>query len=379
MVLLEVNHEQLETFIDKHYQTNLSLFIWGTTGIGKSESMEKKARDIAKEHKREFIKWNSTTKKMKKEISEHPEKYFILMDIRLSQMDPSDLKGLPGMSDIQDTVDWKIPFWLYVATLPNAEGFLFFDEINLAPPSIQASAYQLILDRALGEVTISKGFSVFAAGNRVEDKANVYDLPKPLQNRFDHVTLKIPSVEDWTQWALDNNKDSRIISFINARPALLMPPIKTKSNDMAFPTPRTWGKNCNELIKGVSDIKQLEILASSCVGRGASMEFASFLKFQRKINLKEILDNPKSVTKIQELDLKYSLLSLVSEWYEKHNESKHLEKILQIANYIQPEFAILLLRFAKAKHQAKFKKQVPTLKTWKTIWNKYGKYFDLDA
>jgi len=377
MVLLEVNHKQLETFINKHYDTNLSLFIWGTTGIGKSESMEKKAADTAKEHKREFVKWNQTTKKEKKEISLHPEKYFVLMDIRLSQMDPSDLKGLPGMSDTGDTVDWKIPFWLYVATLENSEGFLFFDEINLAPPSIQASAYQLILDRALGEVTIAEGYSVFAAGNRIEDKANVYDLPKPLQNRFDHVTLKIPNIEDWTQWALDHNKDSRIVAFLNARPAMLMPPIKTKSNDMAFPTPRTWGKNCNRLIEGVKDIRQIEILASSCVGRGASMEFASFLKFQRQINLQEILDDPKSVTKITELDMKYSLLSLVAEWYDAHSQPKDLEKILQIANYIQAEFAILLLRFSKAKHQAKFKKQVPTLKTWKVIWNKYGKYFDL--
>ena len=377
MVLLEIDHKQLETFISKHYNTNLSLFIWGTTGIGKSESMEKKAADTAKEHKREFVKWNQTTKKEKKEISLHPEKYFVLMDIRLSQMDPSDLKGLPGMSDTGDTVDWKIPFWLYVATLENSEGFLFFDEINLAPPSIQASAYQLILDRALGEVTIAEGYSVFAAGNRIEDKANVYDLPKPLQNRFDHVTLKIPNIEDWTQWALDHNKDSRIVAFLNARPAMLMPPIKTKSNDMAFPTPRTWGKNCNRLIEGVKDIRQIEILASSCVGRGASMEFASFLKFQRQINLQEILDDPKSVTKITELDMKYSLLSLVAEWYDAHSQPKDLEKILQIANYIQAEFAILLLRFSKAKHQAKFKKQVPTLKTWKVIWNKYGKYFDL--
>jgi len=353
MVLLEINHEQLEKFIEIHYDTNLSLFVWGTTGIGKSESMDKKAQDIAKDHKREYVKWNATTKGMKKDIAEHPEKYFILMDIRLSQMDPSDLKGLPGMSDSGDTVDWKVPFWLHVATLKNAEGFLFFDEINLAPPSIQASAYQLILDRALGEVTIAEGVSVFAAGNRIEDKANVYDLPKPLQNRFDHVTLKIPSIEAWTEWALNNGKDTRIVAFLNARPAMLMPPIKTKSNDMAFPTPRTWGKNCNRLIQGTKDIRQIEMLAASCVGRGAAMEFASFLKFERKINLQEILDNPKSVSKIQELDMKYSLLSLVSEWYVSHSKPTDLEKILQVANHMESEFAILLLRFSKTKHEAK--------------------------
>ena len=377
MVLLEVDHKQLETFIEKNYETQLALFTWGTTGIGKSESMEKKARDIAEKHGRTFVKWNDTSKPENHEIAENPKKYFVLMDIRLSQMDPSDLKGLPALGEVQDTVDWKVPFWLYVATLPEAEGFLFFDEINLAPPSIQASAYQLILDRALGEVTIAKGFCVFAAGNRLEDKAHVYDLPKPLQNRFNHVTLKIPTVEDWTEWALENDIDNRIIAFVNARPNLLMPPIKSKSNDMAFPTPRTWGKNCNRLIKGVDNLKQVEILASSCVGRGAAMEFSSFLKFQRQINLKEILDNPKKAAKIQELDMKYSLLSLIADWYDAHHKPENLETVLQIANNIQPEFAILLLRFVKTKHKAAFKRNVPNLKSWGTIWNKYGKYFDI--
>ena len=146
---------------------------------------------------------------------------------------------------------------------------------------------------------------------------------------------------------------------------------------MAFPTPRTWGKNCNRLINGVQNISQIEVLASASVGRGAAMEFASFLKFQRKINLNEILENPKKAKEITELDLKYSLLSLLTEWYATNNTAKDLEKILQIANNIQAEFAILLLRFTNSKHEAKFKRQVPTLKTWKVIWDKYGKYFDI--
>lgn len=376
MVVLEVDHKELGMHIRRHFETKLSLFEWGTTGIGKSTETEVQAMKLAEEHKREYVNWNKVSKKKKHQIAENPEKYFVLMDIRLSQMDPSDLRGLPGL-DGKDVVEWKIPFWLHVATLPEIMGFLFFDEINLAPPSIQASAYQLILDRALGEVTIADGICVVAAGNRVEDRANVYDLPKPLQNRFDHVTLKIPKYEDWTNWALENDVDHRIVAFINAYPSKLMGKLDSKSNDMAFPTPRSWGKNCSRLINGVKNLKHVEQLAASAVGMGCAMEFSAFLKFQRQIDLEDILKHPDHAKKITELDMKYSLLALISEWYGSHYKKADLEKVLLIANEIQPEFAILLLRFAKAKHETSFKKQAPELKIWTKIWGKYGKYFEV--
>ncbi len=377
MVVLEVNHRDLELFIERHHETKLSLFIWGTTGIGKSETTAKKGMELAEKHGREFVKWNEANEEKKKEIGLNPSKFFVFWDIRLSQMDPSDVKGIPFPNREEEVTTWFVPKWLRVASLPGIMGFLFFDEINLAPPSIQASAYQLILDRALGVVTISDGVSVLAAGNRIEDKANVYDLPKPLQNRFDHVTLRIPNTEDWSNWAMDHGVDTRIISFIMARPSLLMPKITSKTNDMAFPTPRSWSKNCSQLIHGQENLKTVDMLASSCVGRGAAMEFVSFLKFQKNIDLPAILKNPKKAREIEDMDMKYSLLALIADWYDKHYKPGELEKVLQIADNIQAEFAILMLRFAKMKHEASFRKQAPKLKTWKRIWEKYGKFFQI--
>jgi len=376
MVLLEVDHNVLGEFIERNYNAKLPLFIWGTTGIGKSESTEKKGREIAEKNGRKFIVWNKISKEEKHEIEKEPSKYFVFMDIRLSQMDPSDLRGLPALNGV-DTVEWRIPYWLHISTLPDIMGFLFFDEINLAPPSIQASAYQLILDRALGEVTISDGMSVLAAGNRIEDRANVYDLPKPLQNRFNHITLKIPHYEDWTEWALQNGVDERIIAFILAHPAKLMGKISSHNQDMAFPTPRSWGKYCNRLIKGETSLPMIEKLASSAVGLGAAMEFTSFVKYQTKIDWAGILKEPKKVKEIKDMEMKYSLLGLASGWYEKNYTKPHLDKILHIADNMDPEFAVLLLRFCKAKHDKAFKSQAPTLKIWDKIWDKYGKYFSV--
>jgi len=382
MVVREVGHEKLERILKKDYEEDIAHFVSGATGIGKSMTVDKVCKNLSDKMGRVYIKWNRISKEDKVKVSENPEKYFFMMDIRLSQLDPSDLRGLPALNG-KSVVEWKIPFWLHVASLKGAKGIIFFDEINLAPPSIQAAAYQLIHDRELGETPISSGVLPIGAGNRLEDRANVYDLPRPLQNRFTHTTLRPPvitqdcksrnGITDWGEWALNNDIDMNIVTFLIQRPNLLNPKINQDSNERAFPTPRSWAV-CSKLIKGEKDLEWIEELASTAVGSGAASELVSTIKFQRQINLNDILKHPEKAGDIKELDLKYSLLSLVSEWYAINNKKESLETVLQIANIIQPEFAILLLRFAKIKHPSSFKKHVTTLKTWKPISKKYQKY-----
>jgi hypothetical protein len=382
MVVREVSHEELEQLIEKYYFIDVAHFIAGATGIGKSFTVKKKARDIAGKLNREFVEWNKLTKEEKHNVAQHPEKYFFLMDIRLSQLDPSDLRGLPGLNG-KDTVEWKIPFWHYVASLKGSKGIIFFDELNLAPPSIQASAYQIIYDRELGEVPLQKGVLPIAAGNRLEDKANVYDLPRPLQNRFTHSTLKLPTISqdckssdgttNWGEWALNNGIDMRIVTFLMQHPNLLNPAINEHSNDRAFPTPRTW-EVCSRLIQGESDLEWMRTLATTAVGAGTANELIADIKFSRKIDLKDILAHPEKAADIKEMDLKYSLLALVSEWYSVNFKNSDLEKVLQISNVIQAEFAILLLRFCKNKHKQSFISNVTKLKSWEPISKKYQKY-----
>ena len=381
MAVREVDHNELEYLIGIHYKAKVPLYVWGATGIGKSDSVRKKASELAKENKREYVEWNKMTKEQKHEYAESPEKYFVLMDIRLSQMDPSDLRGLPSLNG-KDVCEWKVPFWEDVISKEGSKGIVFFDEINIAPPSIQSAAYQLILDRALGEISIADGIVCLAAGNRIEDRANVFDLPLPLQNRFTHVTLKPPLVVrnqpmiGWTGWAMNNNVDPRIITFIQARPQLLNPKVEKNSNDRAFATPRSWGKYCSELIKDIDtrELDTLEMLSSVAVGYAAASEFTAFLKFQRDIDFDAILKNPKKAGDITELDLKYSLLSLMAEWYDKNHSKDNLDKLFQIANNITDEFAILMLRMAKIRHPHSFMNNALKLKSWDEISQRYGKY-----
>ena len=101
-----------------------ALMLWGSPGIGKSDLVRQLAEDLDR----------------------------IFVDVRLSTIDPVDLRGLPMIN-----VEEQLTNWLPPSFLPNVQsepGILFLDEINAAPPMLQASAYQLILDRKLGEYQI---------------------------------------------------------------------------------------------------------------------------------------------------------------------------------------------------------------------------------
>ena len=96
----------------------------------------------------------------------------VLIDLRLSQMEPTDLRGIPFRQG--ERVEWSIPSMLPEAAHHGAAGILLLDEINAAPPTVTAATYQLILDRRLGDYRVPDGWALFAAGNRQGDRGVVY-------------------------------------------------------------------------------------------------------------------------------------------------------------------------------------------------------------
>jgi len=352
---MRVNHDELKRLIKRAYNTKTPLFIWGTTGIGKSNSVRDTAKEIATEEKAEFV-----------ENCNNKDKEFGLGDIRISQLEPSDLRGLPIQDKDKNSTSWLPPSWL--PRNPESKGILFFDELNLSPPSIQATAYQLILDRKIGEYSLPKGWVIVSAGNRIEDGCNVFSMSSALCNRFIHTELGIPDKDEWFNWGVKNDIDSRVIAFLQFKPSALFN-YDSKTKDKAFPTPRSW-EVTSRLIKDVKDSKELMILISSAVGEATATEFLAFLRLQSKINIKEILNKPESVKKITEIDLKYVLLGTIAEYYKKDN--KVLEKSFEICNYLEPEFAILLLRFLKGIKPTNFSKEIIKSDKGKKLLGKYA-------
>jgi MoxR-like ATPase len=142
-------------------------FVWGPPGVGKSQVVAQVAALLG----------------------------IRLIDIRAVLLDPVDLRGLPTVE--QGRAAWAIP-----AFLPeDGAGILFLDELNAAPPLVQAACYQLVLDRALGEYRLPDGWAVFAAGNREGDRAVTSRMSSALANRFVHLVFE-PDLDDWSQWAM---------------------------------------------------------------------------------------------------------------------------------------------------------------------------------
>jgi len=338
-----ITHNELKEVVNHAYDKKVPLFIWGAMGIGKSSVI----RDLSKERNLKCV------------------------DVRISQLEPADLRGLPSVDN--GVTKWLTPNWL--PKDKDSKGILFFDELNLAVPSIQASCYQLILDRKLGDYELPEGWVIVSAGNRVEDRANVFEMSSPLANRFIHVELGVPSVESWTDWALQNGIDSRIISFLHFKQSRLFG-FDSKNKDKAFGTPRTWDY-CSSLIKGMDYDKSkvlLNTLVASSVGEGTAIEMLAFLKLQRKVNAEDILKNPKKINDITEIDLKYSLLSSISDYYNKHKKKETLGQILGVVKEMEAEFGILLLRLSKANDVNFFKNNVITIPLFKELSQQYAKY-----
>lgn len=355
----QISHDYLKKVLYSAYSTKTPLYVHGAVGIGKSQTIKAVAQEIAQANNFKFLDGGFGGKQT-----------FGFIDVRLSQMDPSDLRGLPNFEG--ETTKWYPPNWL-----PKDKegcGILFFDELSNALPSMMASAYQIILDRKLGDYQLPEGWVIVSAGNRIEDKANIYEMPSPLANRFVHVELGIPTRQEWQNWAFENKIEPSIIAFLEFKPSFLFK-FDSKSKEKAFPTPRSWSY-VNKLIKGTEEDEDLqEILVSSAVGEGVGIEFMAFLRLKKKINIKEILEKPEMVREIEEISLKYSLMSGLTEKYKE--DKKNLQKIVRVCLNLEPEFAILLLRFMKNVNE-NMPRELLTIPESRTLGMKYGKYLNTE-
>jgi MoxR-like ATPase len=226
-----------------------------------------------------------------------------VIDIRLSQMEPSDLRGIPFR--VEDRVEWAVP-----SVLPNAErhgpkGILFLDEITSAPPAVSAAAYQLILDRRLGEYTVPDYWAIFAAGNRQGDRGVTYTMPAPLANRFSHFEVET-HLDDWVAWAYAHDIDERVIAFLRFRPELLFD-FDPAHNPVAFPSPRSWEFAHRGLRKFEREAELLQGTLQACVGPAAGIELHAFVNSLDQMPDLDAIVAGEEVPVPKEIDLQYAV------------------------------------------------------------------------
>ncbi len=270
----------ISAILDREFATAAAgqrtpVMLWGPPGVGKSEIVaEVAARNGA-----------------------------ALIDLRLSQLEPTDLRGIPFRID--DRVEWSVPAMLPDAGRHGARGILFLDEINAAPPTVTAAAYQLILDRRLGDYRLPEGWAVMAAGNRQGDRGVTYAMPAPLANRLTHYDVDV-HLDDWITWAHVAGIDARVIAFLRFRPELLFD-FDAARNPIAFPSPRTWVFAHRALLKFVDRTDLLLDALQACVGRAAGIEIKAFIDHMRQLPDVDAIARGEAQDMPEAVDLQYGV------------------------------------------------------------------------
>ena len=295
---------QIIQSINALLEKNIAIFLWGSPGIGKSSIV----KQIAKDNEMEFI------------------------DLRLSLLDPTDLKGIPFFDKENHQAVWASPSFLP----REGEGILFLDELNSAPPTVQASAYQLILDRAIGEYKLPEGWKIVAAGNNEDDHGITYKMPAPLANRFIHLQMEL-DVDEWCEWAYAAGIDYRIISYIRYKNEALF---EFEPDKKSFATPRSWEFANSILASSLSGSILLDTLGGA-IGEERAIDFLSFAKVASNLPDVEAIFAGSCEEYPNDDATLYALSSLLVSSYLSEPSKERLENLLEYLMHIKPEFSVM--------------------------------------
>lgn len=346
---LQVSHKELKESIELSRESRNTLIVKGPPGIGKSDIVKHKSKKIADKLDKDFMNWADINENKKKKIKNQEvdtSEIFILFDIRLSDNDNSDIKGLPLLDS--DVTEYKPPIWLKVACIDNISGVVFLDEFNAASNAVQKSFYQIMYDRMLGNRVLSDDIQIVGAGNRLgKDRANINRIDLPLRNRVNWVTLKEPEPEEWIKWAIENDIDDRIISYIDSIGGDDLFKLQDNKDKDAIATPRTW-EIASENIKDIERNDLVEMGVSMAVGKPVGKQFISFLEDKQKLDIEEYKENPEKIIK-RSRDKQQIIMEEIAKRSESSNE--YLQTAIDISYELSresiSEFAVVQLKMCK--------------------------------
>jgi hypothetical protein len=359
-----------ENKLKKCYDKKIPLMVYGGFGIGKSMIPRQIFADIAEAKKKEFLVWEHITEEQKMECIESPEKYFIFCDQRIGQMDSTDLRGIPNM--MNESMLKTVPYsWVIYFTQKEADGVIFFDEINLAPPTVAGSAYQIINDRTISDRKLGDLVFCMGAGNRAEDKAHIFEMPMPLHDRFAELEVGV-DMDGWLSWAQTDSKiNPHLISFIQWKPNRLYHADVKKGDKPS--TPRAIERA--SILLADDDITTndaFETVAISC-GEAFASEFQAYAKYYSQLNWATIYKNPTSVKKF-EMDKLWAVAGGMCDQFLKGVDDKVFSSMMDVTLEMRPDFALVGLKMMKDGNKKKFQTQIKKSKNFQRIVKEHAKY-----
>lgn len=308
---------ELKKHIELFDEAHVPLMIYGTFGIGKSDIVKRSAEEKARKFpERKYVDWMAADDLTKLDAMKNPSKYFAFIDIRLSQLDPSDIRGIPNIFNSQEapclqTIPWS---WVVYITRTGACGTLFLDEINLAAPQIAASAYQIINDRIISDRHISDGVNIVAAGNTAKDTDIVYDMPNPLKDRFAELEVTFDSQAWLEEWAAENCHPM-IFSFCSFKESWIHHQFEDGSDKHVTPRGIERASKIVKMFAGGAskDLKISDFMfdaIAGCVGHGWTAQFKAYLDVYKDLEFEKIIANPATVAddKIYNLQQRFAII-----------------------------------------------------------------------
>ena len=240
------------------------------------------------------------------------EKGLPFLDVRLSTMSEGDVGGYPDLDAMKETgvMTFCMPSWFMRACQEPV--VLCLDELNRALIGVQQSAFQLILDRQLGNdkngvpYTLHPDTRIVACVNTGAEYT-VEDMDPALLRRFWVVDLA-PTSDDFIAWATDKLHPATV-DFIRNHPEHLRVDPSEVDPGTICPNPASWHR-LDTSLQHMGILKQESAnsgsfysVASGFVGTEAAIAFTDFVKnYSEVITAEDILDNWKTTkTKVEDL------------------------------------------------------------------------------
>jgi hypothetical protein len=289
------------------------LMVWGPPGVGKSTVL----REVAEREGIGFI------------------------DIRLAQREPVDLRGLPVPDG--DKVRWLLSSdW---PRDPDSRGILLFDELTAADRTLQVAAYEILLDRRLGDLyRVPPGWLLVGAGNRSGDRAVATTMSSALANRFCHLEIGA-DLDGWVAWANAKGLDPVVAGFLRFRPTLFLDMSGTL--DRGWPSPRSWERVAHELtVASRTNLDEglLRLLIAGLVGAGPAAELLAFREITAQFDAQAILTGRAECEIPTRADQRYGLCaSLAWHLWRVQDRPRAIRIFLEIGVRLPADFATMAL------------------------------------
>lgn len=295
-----------------------SVMLWGPPGVGKSQGVREIAAEIEKQTGRDVR----------------------ITDVRLLLFNPVDLRGIPTANEDKTLAVWLKPQIFQMDATEEVINILFLDEITAAPTSVQAAAYQITLDRTIGEHKLPDNCIVIAAGNRVTDRSVAYNMPRALANRLCHFEIK-EDTNAWHDWAVKNGLHPYVTGYIEYNSSAL---IRSEGMELAFPTPRSWEMVSNILTYVSDDVVAVYPMIVGCVGETAGSLFRAWTEIYAGLPSLDAIFHGGKADMPKEKEVHIALKSAMVDYARKHPDKELIDASIAYACHMPWSFRGRLLQ-----------------------------------